>query len=714
MGLVGFPAGIKATLGAAWNGTLGLDPGDILVLVDTGAGGWSEDGTTTANNTTNRLQFRPADPGNSGTARLLPPNGSAFGPTIIGDAIAFGIGADYTFLEVFNDAGTYLFQSFNSTFLTPSPDYNPDIFSSLSAAAVGDINVLNLSDGSTPVPSGGSIDAGSIPYDNDGGGELVTLTVENLGDLPLAISSITVPDFCYIRDDLGDLDGGADTVDGGTSKSLVLHFLGEVPGAHSGDIIINSDDSGEATYTITATSYVEDSLLVVREGITVIATGLTSGTGDFVDAGSADWGDAPVQKTFTVTNEGELDAIFVSVFLPSVGPISLDASSEITGSDITIPASESRTLIVNFATDQWSEGWTGNIRISRVGTAQAPMYFRTGIYIDNTPSDLVDRLTGFPTVIKVVLGSDWSSVLTPNGLEPDDVLYLNYAGAYRSVSGSGGTFGRSYTEDGTLDPNTDTNRIRLFPHIDTSSSDNAGYNYGAVGSIDSLTERFRFSGARNFTTPSVMTYPFLQVWSSPVSTTISGGASIFTSNMTFKPGLFTAMSAAAVGDLNVLDGETPVSDGGSINFGNVEINSETTKTLTLENLGEVQLEVSGAVFSGADAGKFSIAGDSEWAGSDLTMTGGSEIALTIEIDTSEPGPFEATLTISSDDADEGSYEIAFTITVVEEGVGGDDQIAYVPSNTPPAIERLFALDFRPNRGDVGRALKALAVFNRKR
>jgi len=136
------------------------------------------------------------------------------------------------------------------------------------------------------------------------------------------------------------------------------------------------------------------------------------------------------------------------------------------------------------------------------------------------------------------------------------------------------------------------------------------------------------------------------------------------------PKLDIDYTAADPGDLNVLDGVTSIADGGSIDFGSVDVDDETTKTLTIENLGDLPITLDSAAFSGADAAKFSIAGDSEWDGdADEEVAGGADVDLKIEVDTSEAGTFEATLTITSDDADEGTYEIDLTITVEAAGLG---------------------------------------------
>lgn len=120
----------------------------------------------------------------------------------------------------------------------------------------------------------------------------------------------------------------------------------------------------------------------------------------------------------------------------------------------------------------------------------------------------------------------------------------------------------------------------------------------------------------------------------------------------------------ACAEINVLDGETPVASGGSIELGTVNVGDSATKTLTIQNTDIGTLTLDSAAFSGAGAAKFSIAGDSAWDGdADEEIAGGADTSLKIEVDTSVAGTFNATLTITSDDADEGTYEIDLTIEV---------------------------------------------------
>lgn len=116
----------------------------------------------------------------------------------------------------------------------------------------GDLNVL---DGVTSIADGQAtpVDFGSVEV--DGTPPQKTFTIENLGDLTISITTITVPTG-YEIDAGSELDGGADTIAGGTSKDLVVNLLTASVGTKTGDITINSDDGDEGAYNFAVTGTV--------------------------------------------------------------------------------------------------------------------------------------------------------------------------------------------------------------------------------------------------------------------------------------------------------------------------------------------------------------------------------------------------------------------------------------------------------------------------
>lgn len=110
--------------------------------------------------------------------------------------------------------------------------------------------------------------------------------------------------------------------------------------------------------------------------------------------------------------------------------------------------------------------------------------------------------------------------------------------------------------------------------------------------------------------------------------------------------------------------------GGTVLTGsNYFIGNSASVSVTIENLGTNNLTLSGASFSGTNAGDFSsniVAGP---------IAGGGSTSYTVNFTPSGTGTRVATLSIGSDDADENPYLIHF------EGVGTDD-LATEPSAAP--------------------------------
>lgn len=274
----------------------------------------------------------------------------------------------------------------------------------------------------------------------------------------------------------------------------------------------------------------------------------------------------------------------------------------------------------------------------------------------------IDYLIGFPENVKITLGPTWSG----NGnLNPSDILLLT---RYQ-INDAGLSESYVYSEGGTNTANQTDNRLQWVPLYDGNQTSN---NLYAPISAATGTGVGLWTEVGEAWVPGLRSnYEFLDLFNAVSDFVLNANPAFITAlNPYYNPDIFSSLSAAAVGDLNVLDGETAVPDDGSIDFGSVEIDAETTKTLTLENVGDLPLSLESATFSGADAAKFSIAGDSDWNGGDpVELLGLGTTGLKIEVDTSEAGMFEAVLTITSDDADEGTYEIDLTIEVSPASLG---------------------------------------------
>lgn len=271
--LAGFPNDIKVVLGSAWTEQVHLDESDIILLQKrSGVDEWTEDGTTTANSTNNRLYFKPSSFTASHRINISGCNNTN-NWKLAGEATVSPIetpsAAQYDFPEIWSRSGFFVASSDGSFWTTAAypTDYNSAIFSALQAAAVGDVNVL---EGATPIPDGTTTprDFGSVIQ-----GDAVatkTFTVENLGELTVSITSITLPTG-YAFNGSSQLTGGANTIAGGTSKTLIVDLQTSVLGTKSGDITINSDDADEAAYNwaITGVVSLANTNVNGQEGLTL-------------------------------------------------------------------------------------------------------------------------------------------------------------------------------------------------------------------------------------------------------------------------------------------------------------------------------------------------------------------------------------------------------------------------------------------------------------
>lgn len=151
--------------------------------------------------------------------------------------------------------------------------------------------------------------------------------------------------------------------------------------------------------------------------------------------------------------------------------------------------------------------------------------------------------------------------------------------------------------------------------------------------------------------------------------TITGPLGQFNSNYQIVPRSTSDIVTyvAPLYEINVLlDGATV------LHTSDYFIGSSNTVSVEIENYGTQNLIVSGATFSGPDAGDFS---------SNIgtpTISGGSSQTFQINYNPSNTGSHFATLEIASNDADENPYIINF------EGVGTDN-LATEPTSNPTGL-----------------------------
>ncbi|MEM7129917.1 MAG: choice-of-anchor D domain-containing protein [Chloroflexota bacterium] len=108
--------------------------------------------------------------------------------------------------------------------------------------------------------------------------------------------------------------------------------------------------------------------------------------------------------------------------------------------------------------------------------------------------------------------------------------------------------------------------------------------------------------------------------------------------------------AAAAPEIDV----TPTSH----NYGQVQENTTSpVQAITIENLGSVDLTVSGIALSGTDPGQFTISGGGTCGTTPMTISAGNSCTVEVTFDPTSSGAKTATLELDSDDPDEGTVNL---------------------------------------------------------
>lgn len=124
----------------------------------------------------------------------------------------------------------------------------------------------------------------------------------------------------------------------------------------------------------------------------------------------------------------------------------------------------------------------------------------------------------------------------------------------------------------------------------------------------------------------------------------------------------SAQGLACAQEINVKQAAANISDGGSYNYGNVNLGANSSKVFTIENLGDVTLNLTGAapnyvVKGGANSGDFTITQPVT-----NTINGGNSTTFTVQFTPGGVGARSCTLSIANNDSNENPYDITLTGT----------------------------------------------------
>ncbi len=219
------------------------------------------------------------------------------------------------------------------------------------------------------VVNGGSVDFGSTivgtPLER-------TFQITNIGDRALEIAEPTIPTgFSLVS------GSPAGTLQNGESVDFTIQANAAAVGTPSGAVSFANDDTDENpfSFTVSATVAASPAQIVVSDGATQIANG----------TGSADFGTTtvgtPVEKTFTIRNDGGLNLTLSGATLPAGFAIVTPFSSPVA------PGATTSLVVRLTATTVGTFG--GNISFTTNDATANPFSFAVSGTVENLPPQIV-------------------------------------------------------------------------------------------------------------------------------------------------------------------------------------------------------------------------------------------------------------------------------------------------------------------------------------
>ncbi len=125
----------------------------------------------------------------------------------------------------------------------------------------------------------------------------------------------------------------------------------------------------------------------------------------------------------------------------------------------------------------------------------------------------------------------------------------------------------------------------------------------------------------------------------------------------FNPDSYKANPEVSIsGNNNAINkGDNTPSTGDNTDFGNIPVNTTTTKTFSIQNAGPGKLTVKGINIGGANAGEFTLVTPPTFP---LTIDSGKAQTITVQFAPTAVGLRTATVNVSNNDFNEGSYDFA--------------------------------------------------------
>ncbi len=186
---------------------------------------------------------------------------------------------------------------------------------SLTSAAPAEITVLgngvSIADGDiTPGTTDGTDFGTTMP---GGAGITRTFTVRNDGGSTLTLGAVSVPTGFSL------VEGLSATLAAGASDTFTIRLDTATGGIKTGDVVFTNNDSNENPFNFRIRGIVQAppaEIVVLGNGVSITDGDTTPAAADGTDFGSVTQGSAPIDRTFTVRNEGGSTLLLGRVTVP--------------------------------------------------------------------------------------------------------------------------------------------------------------------------------------------------------------------------------------------------------------------------------------------------------------------------------------------------------------------------------------------------------------
>lgn len=578
------------------------------------------------------------------TVTPLPaPSPSAF---TIGGVMSVAPGSSGTFTVTFRPAALGTTYTSALKINSNDPDESPYALT-LTGASLPTDSEIGISIDGANLPSGGSLNFGGAVV--IGTQVTKTITIANTGDAPLGFSgwSITPPaGTTFTSGPFPFIFSGAlpTSIAPGATATVNFIYTPLAAGTHNLVATITNSDVDEGSYKINLTGAAVASTTPPEVAIAVNGTDLPSG-------GSISFGTVGVNSSVTrdlvISNSGTGDLRIGAYYTQNLTPAGSIAFTTIQAPPQLIPAGGSGVWKVSFRPTTVSAAYTGKLTLYSSDADE-------NAFVINVSG------SGDSTAPEIAISSSGANV--PNN----------------SVVALGTTLTSTVMSKSFTIANTGSAPLSLTSWSFISPSAGFGPGGNAFRLIGTLPTSLAVSTSATFT----IEYSPLQAGDhTSILQVLNNDAdeSAFKINLTGH-----ANQNPSAPDIAVFNGTVEVAQNGIIDFGAVPRNMNTSKMITIKNLGANTLNISSLGYTTVTPVPAPTTSAFNTGSFPATVAPGATTTLFLNFKpTALSTSYSSTLKINSNDPDEGSY----TVTLTGSSLASDGEIAIslngadVPNNS---------------------------------